>query len=246
MPGGTLMVSRATKLFPHVKKRLEDLGFSDVEVTGEEKDSLNMVINEMKPKLILMGSSFYQAGTPYMLGELLHQFPKLNIAALSIHDFPESLATWFIWRGVKSYVDLWNGYEEFHLGLQEVRQGKNYISPNVRHLMDLFPEWPDTKDKITKRQLEIVVFLCNGFIPEHIGEEMHITRRTVTSHLQDIYKMFHVKNREEMVARAWELGLVTEKDMRFIDRKHNDEILPEWAVIKQKMNRRILQYDYKN
>jgi DNA-binding NarL/FixJ family response regulator len=240
------MISRAKKLFPHIKKRLEDLGFPDVEVTGEEKDSLNMVINEMKPKLSLVGSGFYQAGTPYMMGELLRQFPKLNIVALSVHDFPDTLATWFIWRGVKSYVNLFEGFEEFHQGLQEVRAGKNYISRNVRHLIENFPEWPDTKCKATKRQLEIIVLLCNGFIPEHIGDELHITRRTVTNHLKDLYRIFHVKNREEMVALAWQLGLVTEKDMRFIDRKRNDEPLPEWAVVKQKMNRRVLSYDHQD
>jgi DNA-binding NarL/FixJ family response regulator len=232
------MVSRAEKLFPHIKKRLEDLGFPDVEVTGEEKDSLNRVINEKKPKLILVGSSFYQAGTPYMMGELLRNFPKLNIVALSVHDYPDTLATWFIWRGVKSYVNLFEGFEEFHQGLQDVRAGKPYISPNVRQLIDSFPEWPDTKSNVTKRQLEIVVLLCSGFIPEHIGDELHITRRTVTNHLKDLYKMFHVKNREGMVSLAWQLGLVTEKDMRFIDRKHGDVPLPEWAVRKQKMNRR--------
>jgi DNA-binding NarL/FixJ family response regulator len=236
------MVSRAKKLFPHIKKRLVDLRFPDVEVTGEEKDSLNRVMNEKKPKLLLVGSGFYQAGTPYMMGELLCQFPKLNIAALSVHDYPDSLATWFIWHGVKSYFDLWEGFEEFHQGLQDVRHGKNYISPNVRHLIDLFPEWPDTKSKVTKRQMEIVVFLCCGFVPEHIGDEMHITRRTVTNHLKDLYKMFHVKNRAEMVAHAWKSGLVTEKDMRFIDRERTTQPLPEWAAVKQKINRRI--YDY--
>jgi DNA-binding NarL/FixJ family response regulator len=174
-----------------------------------------------------------------MMGELLRQFPKLNIAAVSVHDFPDSLATWFIWHGVKSYLDLWHGSDEFHQGLQDVRQGKNYISPNVRYLLDLFSEWPDTKSTVTRRQMEIIVFLCCGFIPEHIGDEMHITGRTVTTHLRDLYKTFHVKNREEMVARAWELGLVTEKDMRFIDRKRNDVPLPEWAAVKQKLGRKI-------
>jgi DNA-binding NarL/FixJ family response regulator len=246
MPGGTLMISRAVKLFPRIEKRLEILGFTDVDITAEEKDSLNMIINEKKPRLVLVGSGFYQAGTPNMMGELLERFPGLNIAAVTVHDFPDALATWFIWHGVKSYLNLWEGYDEFHRGLEEVRQGKQYISPNIQRLLDLFPEWPDTKSKITKRQMEILVFLCNGYIPEHIGDEIHVTRRTVSNHLEGLYKTFHVKNREEMVARAWELDLVTKEDMRFIDRKEKAGPLPEWAVIRQKMNRRIMRNDYQN
>jgi DNA-binding NarL/FixJ family response regulator len=215
VPGGTLIVSRAVKLFPHYKKRLTELGFKDVEATSEEKDSLNTVINEVKPRLVLIASGFYRIGTPYMAGMILKNFPKLNIAAVSLGEFPGSLAAWFIWRGVKSYVDLWEGYEEFHNGLQEVREGKAYISPGVRKMMDRFPEWPETKDKVQRRQMETLIFLCCGFIPKHIGEAMHIDRRTVGRNLNELYKMFHVKNREEMIATAWTLGIVTDKDMDF-------------------------------
>jgi DNA-binding NarL/FixJ family response regulator len=244
MPGGTLMISRAKMIFPEVKQRLEYLGFTDVDITAEERDSLNMVINEKKPRLVLVGSGFYQAGTPNMMGELLERFPELNIAAVSVHDFPDALAAWFIWHGVKSYVNLWEGREEFHRGLQEVRQGRQYISPNIQRLLDLFPEWPDTKSKVTKRQMEIIVFLCNGYAPEHIGDEMHITGRTVSTHLENLYEIFHVKNRGEMVARAWQLDLVTKDDMRFFDRKEKAGPLPEWAAVRQKMNRRIMRNDY--
>jgi DNA-binding NarL/FixJ family response regulator len=237
LPGGTLVVSRNKNLFPWYKKRLLDFGFTDVETTGEEKDSLNMVINEAKPRLVLMGSRFYQAGTPYMAGQLLKRFPKLNIAAVSLGEFPDSLAVWFIWRGVKSYVNLLEGIEEFYVGLEEIRQGKQYISPAVRRLMEGFPEWPETKDKVTRRHLEILILLCNGFIPEQIGNELHITGRTVSTRLNELYKMFHVNNREEMVAAAWGFGIVTGQDMCFYNRTKNVELLPEWAAIKLKTDR---------
>jgi DNA-binding NarL/FixJ family response regulator len=231
------MVSRAVQLHPHIKRRLEELGFPHVEITAEEKDSLNYIINEKKPDVLLMGAAFYQAATPYMTGELLERYPKLNVAVLSVHDYPDSLAACFIWHGVKSYVNLWEGYEEFHKGLQDVRQGKTYIAPNCRRRMEQAGEWPNAKTKITKRHQEILIFLCNGYYPENIGELMHITRRTVNTHLRDMYKMFHVKSREEMVAFAWGLDLVTKKDLRFIDRKEQEKPLPEWAAVRQRMNK---------
>jgi DNA-binding NarL/FixJ family response regulator len=242
--GGSLMVSRAKNLFPHIKRRLLDLGFPNVDITSEEKDSLNLVINEKKPDLVLVGSGFYQAATPYMMGELLGRFPKLNIAAVSVYEYPDVIAAWFIWHGVKSYLNLWEGYEEFHRGLQEVRKGKVYVSRNVRCLMDLFSEWPKVGDKATKRQMETLVLICNGFIPKQIGDAMHITRRTVSNHLKDLYQIFHVKNREEMVSLAWELDLVCKEDMRFIDRREKNKPLPEWAAARQKMNRRIMKDDH--
>ncbi|MDR1617002.1 MAG: LuxR C-terminal-related transcriptional regulator [Syntrophomonadaceae bacterium] len=231
------MISRAIKLFPYIKRRLESLGFENVDVTSEEKDSLNMLINEKKPSLVLVGSGFYKAGTPYMTGRLLKLFPDLTIAALNTSDFPDDLAVWFIWHGVKSYVNLLEGYEEFHQGLQEVRNGKEYIAPQVQKLMDDFSEWPETYDDVTKRQMEVLIMICNGYIPENIGDTLQISRRTVNWHLRDLYNIFHVKNREELVKVAFSLKLVTEKDLVFHDREHFNSPLPAWAAAKKKIER---------
>jgi DNA-binding NarL/FixJ family response regulator len=242
MPGGTLIVSRAVKLFPCFKKRLEELGFTDVEATGEEKDSLNMVINEVKPHLMLVGSGFYHTGTPYMMGRLLKLFPKLNIAAVSLGEYPDDLAAWFIFYRVKSYVSLWEGEDEFYKGLEEVREGKSYIAPQVQMCIDQIAEWPDTTNNMTNRHLAVLLLLCRGFSFNSIGETLHISRNTVDWHAKELRRMFHVKNRDGLVSIAWELGLVTGKDMCFYDRKKEVEGLPDWAAIKLEMGGRVSKH----
>jgi DNA-binding NarL/FixJ family response regulator len=239
MLGGTLVVSRSRKLFPHYRKRFEELGFLNVDITGEEKDSLNRVINEKKPALVVVGSVFYKAGTPYMMGRLLKSFPKLNIAVVNLVDYPDDLAAWFIWHGVKSYVNVREGYEEFHHGLQEVRQGRSYISPNVQRLMDGFSEWPKTANDVTRRQMEVLIMTCSGFTPESIAGTLHVSRATVNWHLQELFNTFHVENRGKLMRTAFALKLVTDRDLVFYDWEMVVDPLPEWAVIKQKMNRRL-------
>jgi DNA-binding NarL/FixJ family response regulator len=237
MPGGTLIVSRAQNLFSYYRKRLIDAGFKDVEATGEEKDSLNFVINEKNPHLMLVDSGFYHAGTPYMMERLLKTFPKLNIAAVSLGEFPDYLAVWFIWRGVKSYLNFWEGYEEFYQGLEEVRQGRPYISPDVQRLMDEFGEWPDTSSKVTRRQMEVLILVCNGFTAESIGKTLYISRATVNWHLDKLYKTFHADGREALIRAAFALKLVTDKDLIFYDREKQIEPLPDWAAVRKKLNR---------
>jgi DNA-binding CsgD family transcriptional regulator len=174
-----------------------------------------------------------------MLGQLLEQLPGLNIAAVSLGEFPDSLAAWFIWHGVKSYVNLWEGYEEFCTGMREVRMGNEYIAPRVQQVLDDFPEWPETFTHATKRQMEVLVLICNGFTPERIGETLHISRRTVNWHLLDLYRVFHTQNREELVRVAFTLKLVNRRDLLFYDRDKRTAPLPEWAAVKQKADRRI-------
>ena len=237
---GTLAVTGATELHSEFKAWLEKMGFEDVAVTGEKNDALNTVICNKKPRLVIFDSWFYRDGTPRRIGELHKLFPKLNIAVVSLHDFPLSNAPWFIWEGAKSYLHLWEGYEEFKRGFQIVREGKTYIAPKVQRLIDQCEEWPDTKNKMTKRQKECLVMLCCGLTPDQIGEALNVSRRTVYNHLYSLYAAFHVNNRTEMVALAWEMELVTTKDIQLHNRKKGrgrDGPIPQWAAVKRKCDR---------
>ena len=149
--GGVLALSRAAGLHTEIKGQLEELGFEDVTVTDKDNDELNSIICNKNPRLVMIDSWFYQDGTSCRIGELVKLFPGLNIAVVSVHDFPASRAQWFIWDGAKSYLNLWEGSEEFQRGLRIVRDGGQYISPKVQRLIDHYDEWPDTKNKMTKR-----------------------------------------------------------------------------------------------
>jgi DNA-binding NarL/FixJ family response regulator len=238
MLGGTLAVSRAEKLFPLFKMKLETFGFTNVTMTAAEKDGLYMLIDELKPRLLMMDSRFYEAGTPYMMGELLKVYPKLNTVAVSIFGYPVEKALGFIQRGVKSYLDLWEGLEEFKKGLRLICEGREYISPKLKALMDNTNNWPDVKQNVSKRLMECLTMLCCGFRTARIGDFLHISKKTVEIHLQHLYDIFHVDNREEMVGLAWRLKLVTEDDCQFYDNRTLDFPLPDWAAAKIKLNRR--------
>jgi len=79
--------------------------------------------------------------------------------------------------------------------------------------------------------------LCCGIIPLQIGEILNISKRTVDNHLNSLYRTFHVGSREEMVALAWEMELVTPKDIRLYNKKKERLPLPEWAAVKRKYDR---------
>jgi DNA-binding NarL/FixJ family response regulator len=242
---GTLAVTRAKELHAEYKAWLEKIGFEDVAVTGEKNDALNTVICNKKPRLVIIDSWFYRDGTSRRIGELLKLFPRLNIAVVSLHDFPLSNAPWFIWEGARSYLHLCEGYGEFKRGFQIIREGKPYIAPKVQNLIDRCEEWPDTKNKMSKRQKECLVMLCCGLTPDQIGEALYISRRTVYNHLNSLYTAFHVNNRSEMVALAWEMELVTTKDIQLYNSKKErkrDRPVPQWAVMKRKCDR-FLDYD---
>ena len=62
-------------------------------------------------------------------------------------------------------------------------------------------------DSLTPRQLSILRILTTGRTDQEIGDMLFISKRTVTTHLTEIYAKIQVRNRAEAVAFAVRWGL---------------------------------------
>jgi DNA-binding NarL/FixJ family response regulator len=204
----TLIVTRAIKLHQFYKKRLEEFGFNNLIITAADKDGLAMMIEDMKPCLVLVDACFYETSTPYMLGRLLDDFPTLNIAVVNMYNYPEDKAIRFILNGVHSYVNMFEGYDEFAKGLKIVRDGKDYVSPNILERINLLGEKPEPADKITLREDELIQQLCSGRKEKEIADIMAISLRTLHKHREKIYRNLDVDNRIDLFWTALSAGLV--------------------------------------
>jgi len=236
MQGGTLLVSRAVNWFPHFKMRLEALGFPDVHVTCKEKDGLNMLINELKPKYVLMSSTFYDCGTPYMVGQLLNVFDKLNIAIINSSFFPDAIAAWFIFHGVKYYVKLLDGKDEFLRGLKCFLNGKKYIAPEVQAIIDELGEMP-VELKETRRQREVLLMICNGLSIKKMIRNIQVCRATIENHIRELMKIFNSHDRLQLMRTVNKLKIFTDEELSFYDDGDKKVTLPEWAVTQRRINK---------
>ena len=233
------MISKAKLLYPDMQHVLNQTGFYNVVFTGLERESLYKKIKEMKPGIVLIDCDFNHAATPFVVGEILYKFKDLNIAAIAVNDYPLTIAAWFIWFGAKSCVHLWcSGMDEFKHGLKEVKKGHEYISPIIKSILDLFPEWPKTKNYITKQQFAMLILLCCGLSADDIADEFKLARKTVDNTLIAMFHIFNVHSQIELMSRAWTSGLVNKEDLRFY-RKGKKIKFPQWVVAKQKRNKQL-------
>jgi len=232
MSGGTLMVSRARNLFSDWTEGCTAFGFRDVLFTDKEKDALARLIREFKPRIMLIGCGFYSRATPYMAGLLIKEFPDLNIAAVNIHEFPDDLASKFIYNGVRSYVNLMDGKEEFSRGMTAVRDGKSYISPGVADRINLRKYYPSPAGKLTDRLTEVVGLLCAGYKEDDVADTLHISRKTVDTHKKEIYKTLNVRNAYELYSAAISAGIISSDSLGFYPRTYMLKPFPD----KKKLN----------
>ena len=213
---GILMISRDVINHNYYKKQAEGIGFGNITFTSADKDGLNYVIADMKPELIMMSVRFYQCCTPYLMGELKKRFPKINMAAIGIGEYPSDLAMYFILNGVKGYVNTFDGFDEFYKGIDEIRRGKEYIPNSVQERIDLRKyNYPEPAHTLAPKLVEITRCICNGFSKEETADTLQLSVRTVANYREEIYRCLNVRNGEELYTAALTLGIVTKEELVF-------------------------------
>jgi DNA-binding NarL/FixJ family response regulator len=232
-----LLVSRHTKLLPLYKSFFESMGFSDVHVTDRDKDGLNMLVNDMKPRRIFIDACHYSIGTPYMVGLLHEMFPKIKITAAAREEYPDELAAWLVFHGADSYINLLDGIDEFKNGIMRIVNGENYYSPVINDFIYSLDEWPDCKSKVSRRQREVLLMICNGYSKERIGNELQISDFTVHYHTKELMKIFHVHTKIDLIKTAICLDIVNKNCLCFHENRELIASLPDWAKTQRKMNR---------
>ena len=234
MKGGTLVVSRDIKNFSHYKTELEKIRFNNVTCTAAEKDALFAQIRDMKPDLIIINARYFQRATPYRMRELLKMIPKLNIAAISMDEYPSELAMYFIANGVKSYGAYSEGIDELKKCIMTIRDGGVYISPAVLECQNKRDEEIKAASIINDYYKQIILLISDGYKDEEIGDIMHVTRRTITTHKSEIYRSLNVRNENELIKVAQDLGFIEQRGMSFFPKDFVLSPLPDKIKGKRK------------
>ncbi len=56
-------------------------------------------------------------------------------------------------------------------------------------------------EKLSPREVEVLNLLARGYLYKEIAESLHITLRTVNTHIYRIYEKLHVCSRSQAVAK---------------------------------------------
>jgi len=136
-----------------------------------------------------------------------------------LNSYTPGRAADFIFSGVRSYVNVLEGFEEFHRGLQEVRKGNVYISPEVQRKMEHKKSCRFTAEQLTPKHVEIIRLLGNGYTTIEAAENLGISKRTVDTHKSDIYSILNVRNENELIRFALSQGIIHLEELNFFPRE---------------------------
>lgn len=83
----------------------------------------------------------------------------------------------------------------------------NYVNDQ---LLQLYPVTPGLTETLSQRELEILSLIAQGHSNQAICQQLHLALDTVKGHNRRIFEKLQVQRRTEAVARARELGLLSQ------------------------------------
>jgi DNA-binding NarL/FixJ family response regulator len=120
------------------------------------------------------------------------------------------LATEAFRAGASGYVLKQSAGEELIAAIQEVLQGKTYLTPLITKdvITTLTESTPQSGVKLTPRQREVLRLIAEGKRMKEIGAILQLSTRTVESHKYEMMRALGVESTAELVRYAIQIGLV--------------------------------------
>jgi DNA-binding NarL/FixJ family response regulator len=151
---------------------------------------------------------------PVMDGlEALHRLKAARIDAkvifLTMHADAQ-LATEALRAGASGYVRKHAAGEELITAIQEVLQGRTYLTPLIAKdvITTLMAPEKQATVTLTPRQREVLRLIAEGRRMKEIAATLQLSTRTVETHKYEMMRALGVQSTAELVRYAIHLGLV--------------------------------------
>ena len=139
--------------------------------------------------------------------------PDVRFLALSVSDAAEDVIE-VIRAGARGYVTKSIAPDELADAIRRVHDGDAVFSPRLAgFVLDAFagstpPPIDPELDQLTAREREVLRFIARGYSYKEIARELHISAKTVETHVSAVLRKLQLTNRYELSRWATDRRLV--------------------------------------
>ncbi len=186
-------------------KRILD-GIEDIQVIGEAidgHDTITKVRSETFDVLLLDLSMPGRSGVD-LIHQIKDEFPKLPILILTMHE-EEQYAVRAIRAGANGYLTKESAGTQLVTALRKVASGRPYISMEVAEqlAMSAMPATSDASHtSLSDREFEVFCHLAKGKSITEIGDMLHLSVKTVSTHKTRIMQKMGLNSISDLVQYA--------------------------------------------
>lgn len=187
----------------------------DVDIVGEasEVDAAIGGIREAKPDVVLLDVHMPGGGGEAVIEAVRETHPDVKFLALSVSDAAEDvIAT--VRAGARGYVTKTISPDDLVDAIRRVHGGDAVFSPRLAgFVLDAFageidvPADPEV-DQLTVREKEVLRHIARGYTYREVGERLHISVKTVETHVSAVLRKLQLSSRHELTRWASDRRLI--------------------------------------
>ena len=170
---------------------------------------------ESKVDLVFMDYSMPGINGAETTERALEVDPELKVISLSMFG-DNAYYSKMVESGAKGFLLKDSEFDEVLLAVRTVCEGGTYFSPqlmeSISFAMTFYPYSVGgdiaEEDRLSEREVEILVGICQGLSTQEIADKLYISKRTVDKHRANILEKSGSKNTASLVVYAIKHGLV--------------------------------------
>lgn len=174
-----------------------------LDVVGEAGDVASAIqaIRLLRPDVVLLDVHLPDGGGRAVLNAVAATDPGVRFLALSISDATADVIG-IVRAGARGYVTKAITGPELVAAVERIHSGDAYFSPSLAGMvLDAFrgsaPRDPDL-DQLTAREREVMGLIATGYTYKEVGRRLHISARTVETHVSAVLRKLQLSTRHEL------------------------------------------------
>jgi DNA-binding NarL/FixJ family response regulator len=193
-----------------VKAELE--GTVDIVGAASDVDDAIDGIRSTRPDVVLVDVHMPGGGGLTVIEQVAETHPDMKFLALSVSDAAEDVIA-VIRAGARGYVTKTISPDDLVTAIARVHQGDAVFSPRLAgFVLDAFAsglpagmssEDPEL-DQLTTREKEVLRHIARGYTYKEVASRLHISIKTVETHVSAVLRKLQLSNRHELT--AWAAG----------------------------------------
>lgn len=184
----------------------------DLEVVAEAGDGIEAVERGLREQVDL---AVLDVAMPRRTGlqaarELSRRRPELRLLMVSMHE-GELYCLQGLRAGASGYVLKSDAANDLIEACRAALRGETFLYPQtVRTLLQAWLEHPSRAptSRLTPREEEVVKLVAESYTSDEIGRMLHITRRTVERHRENVLAKLGLRDRVQLTRYAIRHGLI--------------------------------------
>lgn len=177
------------------------------------QDLLNKLDSNSNVDVVLMDIQMPNLNGILATKELSKKYPHIKVIMLTVVDDEQSIYE-SIKSGAIGYLLKESKPKEIFDSIHQIMAGGAPMSPEIARKALRIIQNPDSLENeaqdfnLSSRETDVLKQLCAGLNYQQIASNLIISPNTVRRHIENIYKKMNVKNKAELVQKAYQHRLI--------------------------------------